>query len=89
MLTQDCTVLASSIYSFHLQFFLRASPYLTKSPIFSPKSCLKRLRKTATQISNDPPKPRPRPKPKVVVNPSSRPLSDSEELVLAKGLNYG
>ncbi|GJQ84196.1 hypothetical protein Trydic_g2868 [Trypoxylus dichotomus] len=34
------------------------------------------------------PKPRPGPKPKVVVNLSSRPLSDNEELVLAKGLNY-
>ncbi|GJQ81290.1 hypothetical protein Trydic_g9530 [Trypoxylus dichotomus] len=34
------------------------------------------------------PKPRASPKPKVVVNLSSRPLSDNEELVLAKGLNY-
>ncbi|GJQ70759.1 hypothetical protein Trydic_g691 [Trypoxylus dichotomus] len=33
-------------------------------------------------------KPRLRPKPKIVVNLSSRPLSDNEELVLAKGVNY-
>ncbi|GJQ74186.1 hypothetical protein Trydic_g19099 [Trypoxylus dichotomus] len=35
-----------------------------------------------------PPNLLPYPKPKIVVNLSSRPLSDNEELVLAKGLNY-
>ncbi|GJQ74370.1 hypothetical protein Trydic_g21245 [Trypoxylus dichotomus] len=34
------------------------------------------------------PKPRPCPKPNIVVNMSSRLLSDNKELVLAKGLNY-